>query len=102
MARQQARPVGSPMTSDWSRTRVRAVMGDAAETCAAMATGIEAIRVGRELEEQRLRSANVLRWAEDVFRAWADDDQVKIAQLEASDLQLARKVLETAMTGARR
>ena len=98
MARQQARPVGGPMTSDWSRTRVRAVMGDAAETCAAMAAGID----GRELEEQRQRSANVLRWAEDVFRAWADDDQVKIAQLEASDLQLARKVLETAMTGARR
>ena len=90
------------MTSDWSRTRVRAVMGDAAETCAAMATGIEAIRVGRELEVQRLRSANVLRWAEGVFRAWADDDREKIAQLEASDLKLAREVLEAAIIGARR
>ena len=93
--------MGEPMIgysgSDWSRRRITAVMGDAADRCAALAHIVGTGRLGDDIGDLRrqAQSVQVLRWAEGIFRSWAEDTTVERG-IGLDDLEQARDILDTA------
>ncbi len=84
--------------ADWSRRRVVAVMGDAADRCAELASLLAAAELGgdSDLLRQQAQSVRAMRWAEGVFRAWARGDAAVLLQLGSDDLTHARAILDAA------
>ena len=99
--------MGEPMMGyagvDWSRGRIAAVMGDAANRCAEMALLLASAELGADsdLLRRQAQSVTAMRWAEGVFRAWARGDAATLLQLGADDLIAARAILDTAERAAR-
>ena len=91
--------MGEPLTDyDWSRRRVVAVMGNAARRCAELALLLASADLGADTDllRRQAQSVGAMRWAEGVFRAWAEGDAATLQQLGPDDLTHARAILDAA------